>query len=283
MLLMRISRLLVLSILFSSCYALEDGSHVEVLSSNQGTDDAGGRDPVWSERICNGLHQDEFLASKSGDSCSFSGGGCMTPYGSESKDELLFREVWCEDGVIIASNVMGIDEKDPRPDTIWTDCSVLDDGRTGEACEGEFQCFREGANGCLERVACVGDYSEEKPKQRLSRYLLCDDTGPSDASSDAIYTSCENALGARPLDTCDGSFLCARPFFPPPEIGSDLTDDPYLVIRTVSACDDQSGYCETNRVQGSLLVWCDGQTVHLLTSDSENSRAFSDEFYLSSH
>lgn len=283
MILMRIGLLLLLSILFSSCYTIEDGSRADVLRSKKATNDGGDETPVWDKRICIGdPFQDEFLAAESGDECSFSGGGCMTPYENEPKDTLLFREVWCGDSVIIASNVMGIDEEDPRPNAVWSDCSALDDGRTDEACEGEFQCFRDGANGCLERVACVGDYSEWDTKQRLSRYLLCDDIGPWDATSDAIYTDCANAIDARPLDSCDGSFLCARPLFLSPEIESDLANDPNMTVETVPACDGQNGYCTTNPVQGSLLVWCDGQTIHLLTSDSMNSRAFFDEYYGSS-
>lgn len=256
--LMKKKVLIVLSLFSVGCYDFEDGSEATVLSAMENGEEGRDKHGAWNE--CD-PGADWWNDMQSGDECSgFNGCGTVDPDSAE--DMPYAREAHCINDVLSVTEAKTIEENEPRDVTLWKDCSALDDGRTGEACEGVFSCYAEASSGCIEKVAC-GDSSASGTSDLLVRYLLCDDANDTSSSpSDAVYTDCESAKDARALDTCKGSFLCEKAT----ETGENTA---------ISACDGGEGYCREGEETAPTwnLVWCDSGTIRVL-SDMDGAIPF---------
>jgi hypothetical protein len=260
--LMKNNAFLFLVVLLLGCYQLEDDSKAKVLDPLDEEEDEN-QTVVWDE--CQ-PGEEEFYRMKSGDECSFLA-GCGLTNDNDDDAALLAREVRCLDDVLSVTNAKRILKADPRMDLLWQNCAALNDGRIGERCEGDFVCYKDASDGCLDTVACVTTPIPPYTTKMIVRYLLCDDAGASAALTNTVYTNCEDATSAHALDTCDSSFLCEKKIV-------DATDSITEAIESIPPCSEQAGFCHIGApdIPGEL-IWCDGRTVHILT-DHDQGRTF---------
>jgi hypothetical protein len=226
---MRAHVLVFLSVLLCGCPFLEEE----------------GGDGVWHK--CHPEHDEQFYEMQSGEPCDFSG-GCGAIFDTNPEAVLIGREVLCVNGVLSVTESLRIDEPAPNEDVLWEDCSALKGGVSGDACDGSFTCFKPDPSGCLMMLGCGAPQEQEL----LVRYLLCDDESPEALAAEATHTSCDSAADARPLDACEGGFMCK-------------SHQPYA---TVPPCEALGGYCMAEAViDGIGLIWCDQDTLHVFFAD----------------
>jgi hypothetical protein len=218
--------LVVLTVLLCGCPRLEEE----------------GGDGVWHQ--CQPAW-DEFSEMKSGDPCDFSG-GCFSVWDTEPDAVPMARYVDCVNGALSVTDAYRIDEPAPNPDAHWEDCSALEGGVSGESCGDFFTCYEPEPSGCLMFVGCGASTATGL----LVRYLLCDDESPEPPAVEATHTSCDSADGARPLDGCDGDFMCQGKYM-----------ESYV---TVPACEELGGYCSAHQTfSWERLAWCSEDKLHV--------------------
>ena len=242
------------------CLDLESGSTADLFSGSK-SNEAEIRD-VWNECLPpldeGGLDKALFFdGMKTGDECDFqSGCGYVEDIPSMVERLLFQREARCVGNRLKMVNTWLGGEDAPRTDVLWEDCAAMADGRTGETCDGSFSCFSTAGDACLETVSC-SEFSDTQMVGKLIRYQLCDDIGEAvSQSTDDVVSDCSGVENARPLNRCDGVFLCAR-----------YADNPQF--SEVPDCTEDDGYCLIDAPgPGNLngdLAWCDGETLHLAT------------------
>lgn len=232
------------SICLLGCYDLEDGSTAAIfnrLGENDG-------EVEWEE--CQ-PGEPVFDDMNSGESCSFTG-GCGFLDDVNKNVTLMAREANCINGGLSVTNAIRLDEETPREDVTWQDCDAFDDGRTGEACQGSFTCLKPIENSCVEKVAC-GEMPESMDPDVLVRYQLCDDVGEVAATSLEAIADCDGAWNARPLDPCQGDFMCLQ-----------INAEDYSPVDAIET-DTFDGFVSDSTNYWSTLVWCDGASIHFVS------------------
>ncbi len=227
----------VAGLLGVGCFDVQDGSTGDILNSL--SDEGEGDLPVITE--CQPISE-EFDDAKSGQACTFPAGcGWKEDWWNPEGDprHQISREMSCLKGSAVVTETFVLRHQPPLDDALWTDCTALMNGRTGESCDGEFTCLRAGPADCLEMVFCG-------PSTHLWRNELCDDRLQKINTDQDVISSCEEIADSVPNDPCEGEFLCAE--------GVPL-----------EPCDDQVGYC-VDRELGPAVVyhWCDGKVLHVL-------------------
>ncbi|MBN2529189.1 MAG: hypothetical protein JXR76_22560 [Deltaproteobacteria bacterium] len=274
--------LLTLAVLLLGCYDFKDGSTATVLTGESGTNlKYDGTLHTNNDRLPEFVKADacdndaSFAAIKSGDICDntcdtndpeadscYDRFGCGVAQPPEAAGVPSSRFVECMRGSISATNVIAQEEAEPRPDVVWTDCSALADGRSGEKCEGVFSCYTPLEGGCIERVSCGDNLTVNVNGSSVSpylvRYLLCDDSLLKPMPSiDVAHTNCGDATSSVVGDECTGNFLCE---------GIKYTDNNQL--SAVDVCQDADGYCREGDAlySDSNIVWCDNGRTRILSS-----------------
>ena len=227
---MRNTILFMTALLLWGCYDAQDGSNIDPYSASLSGD------------------------AKTGYPCN--GETTSAEVWANGTIGVIDRSSDCIDGVASVVETVRPEEEDPRPEMLWSDCDALDDGRSGEACEGTFACYREDGENCIEKIACQG----EEGASKLVRMSYCDIVGYSTPTGDRSSANCDEAATALPLERCTGPFLCE----------TLLWDTP--TYEPVPLCDDgNEAYCfadadADNTAYG--LIWCDGEVIHIISDDS---------------
>jgi hypothetical protein len=256
---------LSVSIAAGGCYELSDGSTAEVFPS----EDSSLKHDKTPLSGCN-PQSGEFMDANTGDTCSFNSGCGWGISTTELAARGCFgQQVACQKGRVAATEVCIVDDGEPREDVMWQDCRAMDDGRNGEACTGQFNCYRPGTDNCLEKVFCV-DFDS-----KLARVELC--SGPGAATPDrSMVHDCLGTADALPNDPCEGIFYCEGDHAqsdPNPNCASEVspyrsTADFYCPDDFFQHCTVEDGICLSNIKGPASIIWCDGEKLHFTLDGS---------------